>query len=528
MSFLEKAKWELKALGIAMLYFGAWFAALLVIKSLVLAEYHIEFRHYSMAFLGALVLAKVVLVLEHVSLGSWIRSQPAWVDVVLRTALYALGVLAVMAVEKGIEGRHHDGGFAEAVKAAIQGADSYHLWVNAICVSGALLVYNSLSVIRAHLGQGGLLALYVSRPPQREALKSPHGNGTLILLGLGLLTLTGCHSIGPRTVTRDRFDYSGALAESWKEQMLLNLVKTRYLDLPIYLDVGQIVSGYTLETSGSLAGSLTETTAVGGNTAAAGASVRFTDRPTITYTPLTGDKFLQGFLTPIDPAKVFALIQAGYAADFILGLSVDSLNGLRNHAVSLGSKRTADPEFFRVLTLLRDIQDAGAVGMRIERSTNPRPATVLFFRDDRVEPAVQQQIDEVRNLLGVGPGQNLFHLVRSPFRGDPGELAVNTRSLYQLLISLALGVEIPQSHRDRQLAPPLATPSLDDSTFVRIHSGPKKPGDAFVAVSYEGEWFWIANNDWKSKRTFSSILFLFTLADTGGTERLPMLTIPTQ
>ena len=73
--------------------------------------------------------------------------------------------------------------------------------------------------------------------------------GKPVVLCLALLLVGGCLSIGPRTFSRDRFEYSGSLAESWNNQMLLNLVKTRYLDLPIYLEVGQIVSGYSLETS---------------------------------------------------------------------------------------------------------------------------------------------------------------------------------------------------------------------------------------------------------------------------------------
>ena len=48
-----------------------------------------------------------------------------------------------------------------------------------------------------------------------------------VLLLLTVLAMAGCSSIGPGSVTRDRFDYTAAVAESWKSQMLLNLVKIR-------------------------------------------------------------------------------------------------------------------------------------------------------------------------------------------------------------------------------------------------------------------------------------------------------------
>jgi hypothetical protein len=166
MSLQQKLKHETKALTLAGLYFGCWIGTLMLLKELVLAEYQIAFHGLSLAVIGVLVLAKVVLVLEHVSLGAWVRSRPAWVDVMLRTALYSLGVLVVLLLEKGFEGRHEHGGFIPSLTSVFQHADVDHVWANTICLSGALLGYNVLSVLRRHLGTGGLLRLLLTPMPE--------------------------------------------------------------------------------------------------------------------------------------------------------------------------------------------------------------------------------------------------------------------------------------------------------------------------------------------------------------------------
>ena len=166
MSLKETLKHEISTLLSVTFFFACWLGILLFIKMLVLADYEIEFYDFSKALIGALVLAKVVMVLEHVSLGAWVRARPAWVDVILRTLMYVLGVVVVLLLEKGFEGRLEYGGFGPSLAAVLQHADVYHVWLNAVVLSGALLVFNILSVIRAHLGAGGLLRLLLQPFPE--------------------------------------------------------------------------------------------------------------------------------------------------------------------------------------------------------------------------------------------------------------------------------------------------------------------------------------------------------------------------
>lgn len=74
-----------------------------------------------------------------------------------------------------------------------------------------------------------------------------------ILLGLALLCLSGCAMrVGRKTVARDRFDYSNAIARPWKEQTLLNMVKLRYAEPPVFLEIAQVVATYRFEAGAGL------------------------------------------------------------------------------------------------------------------------------------------------------------------------------------------------------------------------------------------------------------------------------------
>ena len=162
MSIQQKLKHELRAVILVTLFFGAWLGVFMGLKILILDDYQISFGSACAVLVGALVLAKVVLILEHVPLGEWLRHQPVLIDVILRTMLYALGTFVVLLLEKAIESRHEQGGFGPALMSVFQHRDMPHVWANTICLTGALLFYNLLTAVNRHLGVGGLARLFLS------------------------------------------------------------------------------------------------------------------------------------------------------------------------------------------------------------------------------------------------------------------------------------------------------------------------------------------------------------------------------
>jgi uncharacterized protein YceK len=350
-----------------------------------------------------------------------------------------------------------------------------------------------------------------------------------VWLGVCVL-LSGCTSIGPTTIVADRFDYSAAIADSWKQQTLMNVVKLRYLDVPVFMDVASVVSGYSLQTGVSVNGTLSTDRAVQGNFVSAGVQGIYTDRPTITYAPATGQQFLRGLLGPIDPKNIFYMLQSGYAADFLLGMTVESLNGVRNRSTAAGMMREADPEFLRAIALLREVQAAGAFAMRVEDDKVKGSTAVVFFRREDMPADVVEKVAEIRRLLRLPAGTEKFTLRYSPARGADDELTVNSRSMLQILFAFSSYIDVPEEHlREHSALPPVAQTTAEmQQSAIRIHSGKEKPTGPYAAVHYRDYWFWIEQGDLRTKRALAAVILMFTLTDTGSKEPLPLITIPAQ
>ena len=218
---------------------------------------------------------------------------------------------------------------------------------------------------------------------------SPHIRRRWLLgLLLPLFLNSGCTSIGPGTLPRDRVDYVNAIGTSWERETLLNIVKLRYGHAPVFLSITQVVTGYQFQGTASAAlaaSSFNPVTNTFGFSGAASAEGQYTDRPTIIYTPLTGVDFLQKLMTPIPPSALLFVLQAGYPADIIMPLALDAINGI-NNASRRQMRHAADLRFNRVVQLLRDLQASEAVQVRIEQTKNSSAISLITFPPTNADP----------------------------------------------------------------------------------------------------------------------------------------------
>jgi len=352
----------------------------------------------------------------------------------------------------------------------------------------------------------------------------PKWRVSLSCMTLLLLLLSGCASIGPGTVARDRFDYTRSVADSWKRQMLINIVKIRYGDAPIFLDVASITNQYQLTTD--LNASLTwQFPPSGSNSQKVGVDANFVDRPTITYTPLTGDKFARSLMTPIAPSSVMSLVEGGYPIDLVFRVLVHSVNGIRNQFGGSARMRQADPDFYPLLEKLRHNQNSGSVAMRV-RKVEGRDTLLMIFRK-KTDPETEAIGKEVRKMLGLKEDGGDFRVVYGSASSGDDEIALLTRSIIEILSDISSTMEVPAEHVEEKRVNPTMMPAGDGimGNLIRIHASKERPADDFVAVPYRDQWFWIDDRDYQSKKLFSFLMFVMTLTETGGKEGAPVVTI---
>jgi len=395
--------------------------------------------------------------------------------------------------------------------------------------------------------------------------------------------VTGC-AMGPKMLRSTRTGYNQAIQQTTNEQLLLNLVRLKYRDQPFFLEVSSVSAQFQFDQSAAATGTLNENVGanpLNPNVLRIDGRVGFTERPTVTFTPLQGDMFATRMLEPIGLDAILLLIRSGWSADRVLRVTVQQMNGRDNASRASGpTPHEASPyrDFARASSLWRDLAWQGALQIGYQpgrRVVSPPIATESVSASDLINAArdgltFQPVEDSPDRYVVTAPSRSLVMRVARAARDDlrwrefaevlgldtqvstfalqaAGEtatrdanskddlhrLSIAPRSLMGVLFYLSHAIEVPAAHSNANLV--TVTHDADGQPFdwaevtgdlLRVHSRNNRPAHASVAVPYRGFWFYIDDDDLESKSTFSLLGQLFALRAGEIQNSGPQLTLP--
>ena len=407
----------------------------------------------------------------------------------------------------------------------------------------------------------------------------------LLLTGTAALTLGGCRSLGPKALGQTRLQYNEVVKATTEQQLLLNIVRLRYLDTPSSLAVSNIAAQFEFAPAAQVVPFFSS---AGADVTHSYTSVLpqgqvgIADRPTFSLTPLDDQEFTRKLFTPITLEGILYLAKTTWPIETVFRLYLENLNWVSNAQTASGPTPKEAPvydDFLRCVQALQALQDRAQIvfGMeeRVEPAGGPLPGAAvtgadvleaakngLEYRPDeggatwtlvrrRLQPVMRvdpdaidsPEMQEVARILKLVPALTKYDITLETLEPFPKtypttgvrSLDLETRSLLQALYFVAQGVEVPEEHAQRGLVTVtrdgggrpfdwhLVTRGLFRVLSVR---GKERPPTAHVAVQYEGYWFYIDDSDTDTKTTFSLLMELarLELAGKGGAE--PLLTIP--
>jgi hypothetical protein len=324
-----------------------------------------------------------------------------------------------------------------------------------------------------------------------------------------------------------RGQYNQIVQQTDGEQLLLNLVRLRYRDPPLFLEVTSIATSLSLELGTSVTGMAGDT-----KTVAPGGSILYTERPTITYAPLHGTRFAQLFLTPVEPRILLLLYHSGWAIDRIFKVFLQRFGPLPNAPRASGPTPETAPlykDFFRACELLRSLWLEGHVELG-ESMRGQTPVLVLHIEPTLVDDA---RVAELAGLLDLGQPSTTLLLTPMLRAGDPALVSMVSRSLLAALYYTSQGVDAPA--QDLRLGRVTQTRDANHEAFdwrlitgklMQIHHARRRPPDSFLAVFYRGWWWYIDDVDLDSKSTFSFLSQALEMLSSDVKASGPVLTLP--
>ena len=346
--------------------------------------------------------------------------------------------------------------------------------------------------------------------------------------------ISGCFHIGPTMMQSERIKYNVAIQNTDNQEILLNLVRLRYVDVPQVLHVSNINSQLKVGADFSSSVTITE----GPSPPGIGDVFNFNllpsyeDSPTITYTPLQGDKFVKNVLSQVKDDVILLLFNSGWSVERIFRLCVQRINDIPNAPSASGPTPKRKPEyenFDKLVNLMRKLQlkNVMFIGYKFH---NEEPVLVMKFAKKALD---WYETREIVKILQLTPGKTTYPIMLNAIDHNPDYINLQTRSLIGIFFYLSHAVNVPDDDikNGRVTLTQDETGTPFDWTEVLgkvlvIKSDSRKPSDAYVSIRYRGNWFYIDDTDLSSKATFSLLSQIFAIQAGQIVIDKPTLTLP--
>ncbi len=374
----------------------------------------------------------------------------------------------------------------------------------------------------------------------RQKVKNASCN-CFLLIAAAVILISGCAAQGAKRVPRDRFDYNAAIAHSTREQMLLNIVRSRYLEVPVFLTVSSVLTQYEYERRAGI-GTILEFGDGTTDRATGEANLGFSERPTITYLPVEGQEFSAHLLSDIPVDIIFAAAQAGWPVDVFMRIGVQRFGTVENMSfgelpgsgyVDLKSQFAEDlrklKRFERVIELIFILADREIIEVQqVEENGKKRRELIIA---ERVPEDLRPLLDELRALIGL-TNRNRFRITDRVTNIKSDELSIQTRSIMAMMEFMARGVEVPAEHLKQGKVIDYGLQNSEGQVAeglipFRMRSSKTRPQNVYAAVRFNDYWYYIDHADITSKRALSLIMVLFRLQAPTPAGAAPILTLPT-
>ena len=269
-----------------------------------------------------------------------------------------------------------------------------------------------------------------------------------------LLLLSGCCCrVGPNHMEEDTLCYNHAVQTSTDKQVLLNLVRLRYHDTPSFLDVGVISAGYDINRSAKLPITFNNGIHPSGidfTKVVPEFGCSYSEKPTTTYSPLTGQRFVTQLLTPISINQMVLLNDMGWRIDRLFRLCVQRINRIQNAPTASGPTPSYTPKYEDYLTLMEafyHLEHTDAIHLLPRNNPTTGQVEAVLMLDTKQGEA--EMLAKVWQILDIKPGTEIIRLMpnnANPRQGD--ELYLDTRSPLGILYFLSHAVNVPNHHEN--------------------------------------------------------------------------------